>query len=198
MKELHNKKVFVKDKGEEIVSKLKELGFKNDDEAKDLPFIFINADDKTFEFSNLPSHFYKYSKDYEEVDVDYILNLKYNKLSNEPFIEGYKVRQKGKIYFDDYTDDEDEWFRVFNDEEEAIAWKHLPELLYWRDKYNEGWKPNWEDGKEIKYKLFKHKDEIDFDCSEYFNRILAFKTREIRDKFMEDFEELIEKCKPLL
>ena len=72
----------------------------------------------------------------------------------------------------------------FPTKEEAEACLALAQLCQLRDRYNDGWKPNWEDGTK-KYTI-------------YFNKILAFKTKELRDKFLENFKELIEIAKPLL
>ena len=72
----------------------------------------------------------------------------------------------------------------FPTKEEAEACLALAQLCQLRDRYNDGWKPNWEDGTK-KYTI-------------YFNKILAFKTLELRDKFLENFKDLIETAKPLL
>jgi hypothetical protein len=79
--------------------------------------------------------------------------------------------------------------------EEAEACLALSQLCQWRDKYNEGWKP-------AKDNEFKHTIGIggtDNIFRALSNKaVLSFKTAEIRDKFLEDFEPLIEIAKPLL
>lgn len=87
---------------------------------------------------------------------------------------------------------------VFPTEEEAKACLALAQLCQLRDKYNDGWKPDWEDDEEQKYVMLIHRGEI---CKEIFFTVqqsLAFKTEELRDKFLENFRDLIETAKPLL
>lgn len=83
--------------------------------------------------------------------------------------------------------------------EEAEASIALAQLCQLRDRYNGGWKPDW--GKESGE--FKHC--INIECGKITtNRwnttqhVLAFKTPELRDEFMKNFADLIEKAKPLL
>lgn len=82
--------------------------------------------------------------------------------------------------------------------EEAEAALALSQLCQWRDKYNEGWKPDWTSPK---YKLViwvSSKNNIVIGTQIFEPHILAFKNAEIRDKFLEDFRDLIEVAKPLL
>lgn len=82
--------------------------------------------------------------------------------------------------------------------EEAEAALALSQLCQWRDKYNEGWKPDWTSPK---YKLViwvGSKNNIVIGTQIFEPHILAFKNAEIRDKFLEDFRDLIEIAKPLL
>lgn len=86
----------------------------------------------------------------------------------------------------------------FPTREEAEACLALAQLCQLRDRYNGGWKPDWEDDEEQKYVMLIHRGEI---CKEIFFTVqqsLAFKTEELRDKFLENFEDLIEIAKPLL
>ena len=80
----------------------------------------------------------------------------------------------------------------------AEAYAVLPQLIRLRDEYNEGWKPDWscENDKHcIRVIINKIKPAI---ISGYIQRILTFKTEEIRNKFLEDHRDLIEIAKPLL
>jgi len=81
--------------------------------------------------------------------------------------------------------------------EEADAALALSQLCQWRDKYNEGWKPNW-DNNDAKNVIYVASNELTKDSARNYQHVLAFKSREIRDKFFNDFEELIEVAKPLL
>ena len=86
---------------------------------------------------------------------------------------------------------------VFPNREEAEACLALSQLCQLRDRYNDGWKPNWNDGTN-KYSIYFTRDEIDGVCEYCSHRVLAFKTLELRDKFVENFRGLIETAKPLL
>ena len=86
---------------------------------------------------------------------------------------------------------------IFPTKEEAEACVALAQLCQLRDKYNGGWKPDWNDGTN-KYSIYFTRDEIDGVCEYCSHRVLAFKTLELRDKFVENFRDLIEIAKPLL
>ena len=86
---------------------------------------------------------------------------------------------------------------LISDRNLAEAYVVLPQLIRLRDKYNEGWKPDWEDG-EYKYSIGIYKNEWSLFENRYVQRILTFKTEKIRDKFFEDYEDLLEIAKPLL
>ena len=88
-------------------------------------------------------------------------------------------------------------YKSFKTKEEAEACIALAQLCQLRDRYNDGWKPNW--NKETdKYTIIYSSDKIDTSFSVYSQRILSFKTVELRDKFLENFRGLIETAKPLL
>ena len=82
--------------------------------------------------------------------------------------------------------------------EEAEACLALSQLCQWRDKYNEGWKPDWSNSREHKWTVGVCLDIIKVYSTLDSNAVLSFKTSTIRDKFVEDFRELIETAKPLL
>lgn len=87
---------------------------------------------------------------------------------------------------------------VFPTREEAEACLALSQLCQWRDKYNEGWRPDWCDEKQSKYSLAVCENKIIFQDLALLHSLLTFKSKEIRDKFLEDFRDLIETAKPLL
>ena len=81
--------------------------------------------------------------------------------------------------------------------EEAEAAIALAQLCQLRDRYNGGWKPDWlDDGR--KYVIYFAGEKMYTACMTGIQFVLAFKTEELRDKFMENFSDLIEKAKPLL
>ena len=56
--------------------------------------------------------------------------------------------------------------------------------------YNDGWKPDWGDDK-FKYKIKRDFDVIIKSKSSNYYDFLTFKTSEIRNKFLKNFEPLI-------
>lgn len=82
--------------------------------------------------------------------------------------------------------------------EEAEAALALSQLCQWRDKYNEGWKPDWRINNRDKHVIYIYEDSIVCSSALVSSKILSFKSAKIRDKFFDDFEELIEIAKPLL
>ena len=86
---------------------------------------------------------------------------------------------------------------IFPTKEEAEASLALAQLCQLRDRYNDGWKPDWEDNY-VKYTLYFWKDNINQINSTGARNLLAFKNGTIRDKFLENFRDLIETAKPLL
>ena len=87
---------------------------------------------------------------------------------------------------------------IFPTKEEAEACLALAQLCQLRDKYNDGWKPNWEDYNEAKYCIEFCQGRIETLFRVNCHKILIFKTEELRDKFLENFRDLIEIAKPLL
>jgi hypothetical protein len=86
---------------------------------------------------------------------------------------------------------------IFPTKEEAEACLALAQLCQLRDRYNDGWKPDWDDGGE-KHCVYFHDNEINSAYTYSSHRVLTFKTQELRDKFLENFKDLIETAKPLL
>lgn len=87
---------------------------------------------------------------------------------------------------------------LFQDKKIAEAYAVLPKLIRLRDKYNEGWKPDWKCQIEIKYSIRTYNNKLDLDNSYSTNRILTFKDSEVRARFFEQYRDLIEIAKPLL
>ena len=115
------------------------------------------------------------------------------------FIDGFFVSSLSDIakIGNNTTNDENNK-NVFPTKEEAEACVALAQLCQLRDRYNDGWKPDWENGMEIKWCIELFKGNIYENTQIYFNKILTFKRKELRDKFLENFRDLIEIAKPLL
>ena len=86
---------------------------------------------------------------------------------------------------------------ILPDEVLAKAFEALAKLVWIRDYYNNGWKPDFKNN-DWKYAIEKYKDTIENGRLCFSNRILVFKTEEIRDKFLKEQRELLEIAKPLL
>nr|DAK60795.1 MAG TPA: hypothetical protein [Caudoviricetes sp.] len=122
-------------------------------------------------------------------------------LATKPYIfEGFEqkapaptyeevVRDKNYIYLPENL--------VAPNKELADTTIALLKLLFLRDYYNEDWKPDWKDD-EWKYIIENYRGEIETERTCGNGKILAFKSKEIRDKFLEEQKELLEIAKPLL
>lgn len=86
---------------------------------------------------------------------------------------------------------------LFPTKEEAEACLALAQLCQLRDRYNDGWKPDWTDNNE-KFCIFFINEKVYSGLSYYTRHILSFKTFEIREEFLKNFKDLIEIAKPLL
>jgi len=85
---------------------------------------------------------------------------------------------------------------IFPTKELAEAALALAQLLQLRDRYN-GDNKGFIFGKS-NYCIIVSNNSISKYCDSYIQRILAFRTKELRDKFYNNFEDLIEIVKPLL
>lgn len=86
---------------------------------------------------------------------------------------------------------------ILPNKETAEAFIALMQLIQLRDCYRQGWKPDWKNN-ENKFTI----EIIDGEITTYWDnrrsRILSFQSIEVRDKFLENFRELIEKAKELI
>ena len=86
---------------------------------------------------------------------------------------------------------------ILPNKETAEAFLALMQLIQLRDCYRQGWKPDWKDGSKkhciVVYDSYIHKESY-----LKLNTTLSFQSEEIRDKFMKNFSELIEKAKELI
>ena len=87
---------------------------------------------------------------------------------------------------------------IFATKEQAEASIAMAQLSQLMKVYNDGWTPNWSDITEGKYFIYFQKHEITCSAASISNHFLAFKTDELRSKFLENFRDLIEQAKPLL
>jgi len=73
----------------------------------------------------------------------------------------------------------------------------LSQLLQLREAYNDGWQPDWT-CVDAKYSIINNRNRIDKNEEFCHSRVLTFKTRELKDEFLNNFRDLIEIAKPLL
>jgi hypothetical protein len=86
---------------------------------------------------------------------------------------------------------------VIHTKELAEAFMALIELLKFRDAWNQGWKYP-ADTTITAYIIYNDNNRLYCRTSFSCNAPLAFKTKELRDKFLETFRDKIEKALPLL
>lgn len=86
---------------------------------------------------------------------------------------------------------------LFKDKEIAEAYSVLPKLIRLMNKYNEGWKPDW-NNKDIKYTIEKFNTDLIVSTTYNSASLISFKSEETRDRFFEDHRDLIEIAKPFL
>lgn len=85
---------------------------------------------------------------------------------------------------------------ILPSKEKAEAIFALCQLIQLRDCYNDGWKPGWEEDSN-KYVIYFIEGEPTKNLNIACERILAFKSSELRDEFLNNFKDLIKKLKPL-
>lgn len=103
------------------------------------------------------------------------------------------LKSKGNVFYAeiDYSKE------PYVSEEMYKAFEALKCLVFLRDYYNKGWQPDWN---ECSTKYCIEQEGLDISAINHiFNsKVMAFKTTEIRDKFLEEQRELLEIAKPLL
>jgi hypothetical protein len=95
--------------------------------------------------------------------------------------------------------------RVFDNDRNVLPSMELAEamlalcqLIQLRDCYNKGWKPDWTNDRCSKFTIKFYMDTPICETNRTLNRVLAFKSAELRDLFFRNFRDLIETAKPLL
>lgn len=82
--------------------------------------------------------------------------------------------------------------------EYAEAMLALCKLIQLRDCYNDGWKPDWNSVSNYYYCIFYNRGNIELFVRSTWSCVLAFKSRELRDEFYNNFKDLIKQAKLLL
>ena len=112
-------------------------------------------------------------------------------------VKGYYILANSNINDIFYTNAVDNNRNVFPTEEEARAMLAMAQLCQLRDKWNGGWKANWKDCTE-KHCIVSYGNVLYKGICYHISHPMAFKTEELRDKFMETFKDLLEEAKPFL
>ena len=79
--------------------------------------------------------------------------------------------------------------------EQHLAYMQLHQL---RDCYRQGWKPDWEDDNIFKYCIALEKNRYVINKNLVSSRFLSFQSKELADKFLENFKDLIETAGDLI
>lgn len=130
-------------------------------------------------------------------------------LSTKPYeikLEGFEQKSSMITYDNVRTESlkKGEYVTILNNIElpnERIgkAFEALAKLIWLRDYYNDGWKPNWErKNNETKFCIEVCDDEIIKAQRVFSQSLMAFKTLESRDKFINEQIDLLRIAKPLL
>ena len=106
----------------------------------------------------------------------------------EEAVEWLEKNSKDRVIYAD---------EAYINEEYERAFEALKKIVILRDYYNEGWQPDWEDEEE-KFSIQVCEGEFHTFESIECQRVVSFKTEEIRDKFLEEQRELLETAKLLL
>lgn len=91
-----------------------------------------------------------------------------------------------------------EYKEIYPSKELSDAAEALRRLLFFRDYYNEDWKPNWNNDRVTKWTIECSRNNLIVTNDITFSKILCFKTEQLADKFLEEQRELLEIAKPLL
>lgn len=86
---------------------------------------------------------------------------------------------------------------IYPTKELAEASLALAQLLQLRDRYNGDWKPDFTDNS-YKYVIEVYFGNVCTGDYKVVSRVLAFKDKNLRDMFLENFRDLIEIAKPLI
>ena len=78
------------------------------------------------------------------------------------------------------------------------AFLALCQLIQLRNYYNDGWIPDYNNLSSCKYCIEVNLNKINCTVNVVNQRVLAFKTIELRNEFVKNFKDLIEIAKPLL
>ena len=91
----------------------------------------------------------------------------------------------------DYYSGDDIYKDVFATKKQAKSALAMAQLSQLMRVYNGDWEPDWTDTLSNKYVIRAVKNKLKPTWFSIVNQFLAFKTAELRDEFLENFEDLI-------
>lgn len=128
-------------------------------------------------------------------ELEEVLPKTWEELGN---LDGYYITQEADVikwrFKPSLIDKNKDTYPTRELAEAALA---LAQLLQLRDRYNGDWVADWSDGS-WKYSIDVYKGDLYTDVYRGIQKLMHFKTAELRDKFLENFRELLETAKPLL
>ena len=107
----------------------------------------------------------------------------------EEAVEWLEKNSKDRVIYAD---------EAYINEEYERAFEALRKLIIFREYYNQGWQPDWKNPDVIKHTIEVFSNELRKSGNYTLQQLLVFKTKEIRNKFLEEQRELLEIAKPLL
>lgn len=112
-------------------------------------------------------------------------------------VSGYNIRDISEIAFCGSCKTKHYNKNIFPTRELAEAALALAQLLQLRDRYNDGWVPDWgtEHHKDC---IVIRQNNIELHSFYGVSHVLSFKNKELAYEFLTNFRDLIEIAKPLL
>ena len=136
--------------------------------------------------------------------------IKENMLPNtwEEFCEMHPVEEDGEEWYIDVDSNttyvykgvrNPEFYKnVLPSKEAADAHLAYMQLHQLRDCYRQGWLPNWNDSYQTKWAIYRVKNEWKIEPIVFSSRFLSFQSKEIAEKFLNNFKDLIETAGDLI
>lgn len=87
---------------------------------------------------------------------------------------------------------------VFPKKEQAEAVIALAQLLQLRERYVNGWEPDWDDEDKTKWAIFYYENSLTVRGHYSSHRVMSFATNEIAEDFLSNHRDLLKIAKPLL
>lgn len=120
----------------------------------------------------------------------------------EEFCEMHPVEEDGEEYYIDVDSNTSyvykgvrnpEFYKnVLPSKEDAEAHLAYMQLHQLRDCYRQGWVPDWKDESQTKWVICLEENILTIEYNYYFSQFLSFQSKEIAEKFFNNFKGLIE------